>query len=97
MSRFLVAVLGALLVVTVGCQNKGGDDAKMMSTDACPVCDGVQNATADGKCAQCEAKKAKSTATGAGASADACDHCAGVQVATAEGKCPACGAEVAKK
>ena len=98
MSRFLVAVLGALLVVTVGCQNnKGTENPNMMSADACPVCDGVQNATADGKCAQCEAKKAKSSATGAGASADACDHCAGVQVATAEGKCPACGAEVARK
>jgi uncharacterized lipoprotein NlpE involved in copper resistance len=97
MSKLLVAVLGALLVVMVGCQNKQGDDAQMMSADACPACEGVQKATADGKCAACEAKKAKAEATGAGASADACAHCAGVQTVTADGKCSACGAEVAAK
>ena len=97
MSRLLVAVLGALLVVSVGCQNKGeGTDAKMMSADACPKCEGVQQATADGKCAMCEAKKSgASSATGAGAAMDACSHCQGVQTATADGKCPKCGMAVA--
>lgn len=97
MSRLLVAVLGALLVVSVGCQNSGGSaDAKMMSSgDVCAKCEGVQNANADGKCALCEAKKAgKSSATGAGASMDACSHCPGVQTATADGKCPKCGVAV---
>ena len=98
MSRFLVAVLGALLVVSAGCQNKGeGTDAKMMSSgDVCAKCEGVQQANADGKCAMCEAKKSgKSSSTGAGASLDACSHCQGVQTATADGKCPKCGMAVA--
>ncbi len=96
MSRLFVAVLGALLMVAAGCESsnsKQGDDAKMMSADACPACPGVQKANADGKCDMCEAKKAgKSSAAGA----DACSHCAGVQTATADGKCPACNMALAK-
>src|SRR4051794_237970 len=48
MSRFFLAVLGAVLAVGMGCSNKDKsdgqmmkhDDAKMMSADACPHCAG---------------------------------------------------------
>jgi hypothetical protein len=152
MSRFFVAVLGAVLAVGFGCQSKHDesdhhdmkhDNAKMMSADACSHCAGVQKATADGKCPVCGMQVGKTgssgmspssssgTQQGAGASAepasssigatsghdagqahgasagtatpaasggeDACTHCQGVQTATADGRCPVCGAEVAKK
>src|SRR4051794_31335645 len=75
MSRFFLAVLGAVLAVGMGCSNKHDksdaqmmkhDDAKMMSADACPHCPGVQKATADGKCPICgmqvgDMKKASSS------------------------------------
>src|SRR3712207_6690373 len=94
MSRFLVAVLGALLVVNVGCQNKGsGDDAKMMSNDVCTMCPGVQKATADGKCPGCGMKLTDAKMM----SADACPHCPGVQKASADGKCAQCEAKKAAK
>ena len=98
MSRLFVAVLGALLMVAAGCESSsskqdGGSGAKMMSTDACPACPGVQKANANGKCDMCEAKK---SGTSSAAGADACSHCAGVQTASADGKCPACGMALAK-
>ena len=100
MSRLLVAVLGAVLMVAAGCEssgNKKDGDAKMMSADACPMCEGVQKANAEGKCDMCEAKKSNMSKMGAGAAgADACPHCAGVQTATADGKCPKCGMAMAK-
>ena len=113
MRRILVAVLGTMVFLSVGCQSDGGSDkasskssgdAMKASADACSHCPGVQKATADGKCPMCGAKvstmsssSGTSGATAASASADACSHCAGVQTATADGKCSACGAQVATK
>lgn len=103
MNRFLVAVLGALLVVSVGvgCQNqdKSGDDSRAMKAsgkDVCPHCPGVQKANADGQCPICSAKSGSAKPAGA-TGMDVCTHCPGVQTATADGKCPACGAAVAAK
>ena len=92
MNKFLVAVLGALLVVTVGCQDKGkSGDPKMLSTDACSHCPGVQKAKADGTCPMCgePATNAKML------SADACPVCEGVQTASPDGKCAQCEAKKA--
>jgi hypothetical protein len=90
MSRFLVAVLGALLIVGVGCSDKdksdSGSSVKASSADVCKHCPGDQKATADGKCPVCGAKVS---------AADACPKCAGVQTAKADGTCPGCGAKVA--
>jgi hypothetical protein len=89
MNRFLVAVLGAALCVTVGCnKDKSADDAKMMADDVCTHCEGVQKATADGKCEACNMPVSAQRM-----SADACSMCPGVQTATADGKCPICEAK----
>ncbi|HZN64256.1 MAG TPA: hypothetical protein VFB66_03080 [Tepidisphaeraceae bacterium] len=69
MSKKLVAVLGAaLLVGVVGCQTDKGvdDDADvtvrtestdtMRATDDCSHCAGVQKARSDGTCPECNAK-----------------------------------------
>ena len=59
------AVLSAALGVCLlgGCKDSSmkddgmmKSDAKMMSTDVCPSCKGVQHATTDGKCSMCGAK-----------------------------------------
>lgn len=108
MSRFLVAVLGALLMVGVGigCEkdkddgsSRSGDSMKASSADACAHCPGVQKATADGKCPKCGMKVSSASSSGAAmtAGADVCTHCPGTQTATADGKCSACGAAVAAK
>ena len=110
MRRLLVAVLGTMVFLSVGCQSNGGDkasskssgDAMKASADACPHCPGAQKATAEGKCPMCGMKvsSASMSTSGAGtsgASADACQMCPGVQTASADGKCSACGMEVAKK
>ena len=93
MSRFLVAALAVVLLVSVGCQDKDKhhdkSDTKAMSADACKHCPGVQKATADGKCPVCGAKSA--------AAGDVCPTCPGVQTATAANTCSACGASLAKK
>src|SRR5688572_5155163 len=106
MSRFLVAVLGALLIVGFGCQDKSHDhsssksgDAMKASADVCSHCPGVQKGTADGKCEKCGMKVSAASEAGSAvtAGADVCTHCPGAQTATADGKCPACGAAVAAK
>ena len=67
MSKLMVAALGAVLLVGVGCQNDGGsDDADvtvrtertdtMRGADDCAMCEGVQTARADGNCPQCGMK-----------------------------------------
>ena len=67
MSKMLVAALGAVLLVGVGCQNdRGSDDADvtvrtertdtMRGADDCAMCEGVQTARADGTCPQCGMK-----------------------------------------
>jgi hypothetical protein len=93
MSRILVAVFGALLMVSVGCQHDekhGGSGHAGKTADACTHCPGVQKATADGKCPVC----AKSVSA---AGSDECPACPGTQVASADSKCPGCGAAIAKK
>ncbi len=96
MNRFFVAVLGALLVVGVGCskddKHDHGDKAMKASGDVCSHCPGVQKANADGKCPVCAAK-----AAGASSAADECPACPGAQTASAAGKCPGCDAVIAKK
>ena len=64
MKKFMVAALGAVLFVGVGCQNDGGasDDADvtvrtertdtMRGADDCTMCEGTQTARADGTCPQ---------------------------------------------
>ena len=97
MSRFLVAVLGALLVVSAGCQMSGEAEvggggrggAQMMSTDACPHCQGAQTLKADGTCPKCGMNMSNAKMM----SADACPHCTGIQTATADGKCAECEAK----
>jgi hypothetical protein len=68
MKKFMVAALGAVLFVGVGCQNDGGssDDADvtvrtertdtMRGADDCTMCEGTQTARADGTCPQCGMK-----------------------------------------
>ena len=99
MNRFLVALLGAVLVVSVGCQNEDkdrgggrGGDAMKASADVCPHCPGVQKANAEGKCPKCGMSVSAASSTG-----DVCPACPGVQTAKADGTCPGCGAMVAKK
>ena len=63
MRTMLIAALGAVLFVGVGCQNDGGsDDADVtvrtertdtMRGDDCAMCEGSQTARADGTCPQC--------------------------------------------
>ena len=67
MSKLMVAALGAVLLLGVGCQNDGGsDDADvtvrtertdtMRGADDCAMCEGVQTARADGTCPTCGMK-----------------------------------------
>ena len=68
MKKFMVAALGAVLFVGVGCQNDGGvdDDADvtvrtertdtMRGADDCTMCEGTQTSRADGTCPQCGMK-----------------------------------------
>ena len=67
MSKMLVAALGAVLMLGVGCQkDSGADDTDvtvrtertdtMQGADACAMCEGVQTARADGTCPQCGMK-----------------------------------------
>ena len=85
MRRLLVAVLGTMVFISVGCQSDNGGghkmngkssgDAMKASADACPHCPGVQKATADGKCPMCGAKvssmSSSSGSSGAAMSASA--------------------------
>ena len=69
MNKLLIAALGAVLLVGVGCQKDGGaDDADvtvrtestrsdtMRGADDCAMCEGTQTARADGTCPQCGMK-----------------------------------------
>jgi hypothetical protein len=94
MKRLMVAALAAALFTVVGCQkNQGqsgdGSDPKMMSGDACSMCPGVQQATADNKCPSCGMALNDPKMM----SSDACSHCPGIQKANAEGKCEECAAK----
>ena len=66
MKKLLIAAMGAMLLVGVGCQTDGGtDDADvtvrtestrtdtMRGADDCTMCEGTQTARADGTCPQC--------------------------------------------
>lgn len=67
MSKMLIAALGAVLFVGVGCQNdRHSDDADvtvrtertdtMRGADDCAMCEGMQTAKSDGSCPQCGMK-----------------------------------------
>jgi uncharacterized paraquat-inducible protein A len=66
MSKLLVAALGAVLLVGVGCQKNKSEDSDMTvrtektstmrGQDDCAMCEGVQHAKADGTCPQCGMK-----------------------------------------
>lgn len=65
MNKLLVAVMGAALLVGVGCQKDNADSdgdvtvrtestrTDTMRGDDCAMCEGTQTARADGKCPQC--------------------------------------------
>ena len=68
MSKLLVAALGAVMLVGVGCQRDRGSDTDMnggtttmrtessgtmRGADDCTMCEGTQTAKADGTCPQC--------------------------------------------
>ena len=77
MGKLMIAALGAVLFVGVGCQNDHSSDADKHDVtvrtektttapgqDDCPMCEGVQHARADGTCPQCGMKvKTSSTTT----------------------------------
>jgi hypothetical protein len=69
MKKLLIAAMGAVLLVGVGCQkDAGANDADvtvktdtsgtstMRGADDCAMCEGVQTARADGTCPQCGMK-----------------------------------------
>ena len=61
MSKVLIAALGAVLFVGIGCQqDKNKPTTRMsdgqMSVDDCPHCPGNQVADANGKCPMCGMK-----------------------------------------
>jgi uncharacterized paraquat-inducible protein A len=62
MRKLMIVMLGGILFVGVGCQNKNEDgdhmDKKgaMSKKDVCDHCPGVQHATANGTCEMCGAK-----------------------------------------
>ena len=71
MNKLLVAALGAVLLVGVGCQKDRSTDSDvngetttirtessgtMSGVDDCAMCEGVQTARADGTCPQCGMK-----------------------------------------
>ena len=90
MRTWIAAVVVAAGLAVVGC--KSDDDHskqhKKMSGDACKMCEGVQHATADGKCPKCGMSvSAMDKKAGMG---DACPKCEGVQTANADGSCPMC-------
>ena len=68
MRKLLIAAMGAVLLVGVGCQKDHDADAEadvtvrtegtstMRGADDCAMCEGVQTARADGTCPQCGMK-----------------------------------------
>ena len=68
MRKLLVAFLGAVALTAVGCQNDRGDaemsdsrdvdNARTVVIDDCRMCEGVQRATAEGRCPSCKMKLA---------------------------------------
>jgi uncharacterized paraquat-inducible protein A len=76
MGKLMIAALGAVLLVGVGCQNDRNDTDRrdrdvtvrtertdtMRGQDDCPMCEGVHHPRADGTCPQC-GMKVKTTST----------------------------------
>lgn len=87
MRKWIAAVVVAASLAVVGCQkdDMNHKDHKPMVGDACPMCPGVQKATADGKCEKCGMAVSMK---------DACGHCPGVQTVKADGTCSGCGAKM---
>ena len=68
MNKLLIAAMGAVLVLGVGCQKDNDADADvtvrtestrtdtMRGADDCAMCEGTQTARADGTCPQCGMK-----------------------------------------
>jgi hypothetical protein len=69
MRHALIVALVGIMLVGVGCENgkmknpfkkksttQTSSDMKMSTSDACPMCPGVQTASADGKCPACGMK-----------------------------------------
>jgi len=80
MNKLLMAVLGAVLFVGVGCQNDGSASSSTSQTT---------KSTTDGGTTTVKTER---TTTGQGE--DDCPHCPGVQTARADGTCPMCNAKV---
>ena len=66
MRKLIIAAMGAVLLVGVGCQNDRDADtdvtvrtegtSTMRGADDCAMCEGTQTARADGTCPQCGMK-----------------------------------------
>jgi uncharacterized paraquat-inducible protein A len=59
MSKWIAVCMLSGMLAVVGCKSMDKTDSsepKKMSADACSHCDGVQTATADGKCPVCGMK-----------------------------------------
>lgn len=91
--QWIASVVLVAALIGTGCAKDKMDDKSMSKMDACPMCPGIQKATADGKCPDCHMPV--KSAMMERSSADVCTHCPGVQSATADGKCPMCGAKAA--
>ena len=78
MNKLLMAALGAVLFVAVGCQNDGGSSStrttRTMRDDGTTTTRTERTDTMRGE--------------------DDCTHCPGVQTARADGTCPQCGMKV---
>ena len=79
MNKLLVAALGAVLFVAVGCQNDGGSSSSTRTT----------RTSRDG-----DTTTVRTERTDTMRGEDDCPHCPGVQHARADGTCPQCGAKV---
>ena len=65
MRKLLIAFLGAVALTAVGCQNdrdaemsgtRDADNVRAATMDDCRMCEGVQTATAEGRCPSCKMK-----------------------------------------
>jgi hypothetical protein len=79
MNKLLIAALGAVLFVAVGCQNDNGSSSTR--TTRTMNNDGTTTTT-----------RTERTDTMRGE--DDCPHCPGIQHARADGTCPQCGMKV---
>ena len=80
MNKLLIAALGAVLFVGVGCQNDGGSGSSSSRTMRTTRDDGTTTT------------RTERTETMRGE--DDCTHCPGTQTARADGTCPQCGMKV---